>query len=168
MAYRLELMDRLSLSLPGKINFAFMFTSNSKPYLLYIEDDEEDVELLKYVLANTRYNFEVMHLPTGDEALNFLEQSKQYNRLPEMIFLDINLPRMDGKETLVCLKADKVIGKIPVTVLSTSNLDSDIRYFRKFHVPYIVKPGDVHRFKEELFEVMKGLAIDSSLPAPSA
>jgi two-component system, chemotaxis family, response regulator Rcp1 len=140
------------------INFEVMFLMNdSRPYFLYIEDDVEDVELLKHVLTDSVFDFNIIHLTTGVEALNFLQECKRYSRFPELIFLDVNLSKMNGKETLVCLKADKDIAKIPLTILSTSNLDTDISYFRKFHIPYIVKPGDVNRFKDELSEVMKGL-----------
>lgn len=130
---------------------------NNRPYILYIEDDAEDVELLRYTLNATPFSFDIVHMPDGTEALDFLENSKQYNRFPEIIFLDINLPKMDGKEILLCLKADKDISRIPMTVLSTSSLDSDIAYFKGFHIPYIVKPGDVDRFKDEVTEIMRGL-----------
>jgi CheY-like chemotaxis protein len=131
--------------------------NDSKPYFLYIEDDEEDVELLKYVLEGTQFDIEMIHRTNGVDALDFLEKCKLYNRLPELIFLDINLSKMDGRETLLCLKADKDIGRIPVTILSTSSLDKDVAYFRQFHVPYIVKPGDINRYKEEVIDVMKCL-----------
>lgn len=131
--------------------------NNNGPYILYIEDDAEDVELLKYALAGSPYAFDVVHIPDGPAALDFLEHSKLYNRFPEVIFLDVNLSKMNGKEILVCLKADKDISKIPLTIVSTSNLDSDIAYFRNFHVPYIVKAGDVNRFRDDVGEVMKGL-----------
>jgi chemotaxis family two-component system response regulator Rcp1 len=130
---------------------------NSRPYILYVEDDVEDVELLRYTLDETPFAFGITHITNGPEALDFLERCKQYNRFPEMIFLDINLSKINGKEVLICLKADKDIARIPVTVLSTSTLESDIAYFRKYHIPYIVKPGDVRKFKDEVSEVMKGL-----------
>jgi CheY-like chemotaxis protein len=131
--------------------------TNIRPYILYIEDDVEDVELLKYTLAETSFAFDIVHITNGPEALDFLDHSKHYNRLPEVIFLDVNLSKMDGKEILLCIKADKDIGRIPLTVLSTSSHDADIAYFRNFHVPYIIKPGDVNRFKEDLTDVIKGL-----------
>lgn len=134
-----------------------MLNLTDKPYVLYIEDDVEDVELLKHALEDSPFHFEIIHLSNGVEALDFLAKSKRYNRLPELIFLDVNLSKMDGKETLVCLKADYDLAKLSVVVLSTSNLDADINFFRKFHVPYIVKPGDIKRFREDLLEVLKGL-----------
>ena len=133
------------------------YSSNGRPYLLYIEDDAEDVELLKYTLTETPFAFDIVHISNGPEALDFLEHSKQYNRFPEVIFLDVNLPKMDGKEVLLCLRADKDIARIPLTVLSTSNNGSDINYFQDYKIPYIVKPGDVTRFKTEVVEVMRGL-----------
>ncbi|HEX6915457.1 MAG TPA: response regulator [Chitinophagaceae bacterium] len=129
----------------------------SRPYILYVEDDADDVELLQHALAGTEFDFQLVHHTNAVDALEFLERSKRFNRLPELIFLDINMARMDGRETLVCLKADKDIARIPLTILSTSTLDSDRNYFGRYHIPYIVKPGDVNQFKSELLEVMSGL-----------
>jgi CheY-like chemotaxis protein len=134
-----------------------MLNLTDKPYVLYIDDDVEDVELLKHALADTQFRFEIIHLSNGADALDFLAKSKRYNRLPELIFLDVNLPKMDGRETLVCLKADYDLAKLSIVVLSTSNRDADIKFFGKFHVPYIVKPGDINKFREDLVEVLKGL-----------
>jgi CheY-like chemotaxis protein len=131
--------------------------SNKGPYILYIEDNAEDVEILRSALEGTLYSFNIIHISDGLKALDFLEQSKQFNRFPEIIFLDVNLSKMNGKEVVVCLKADKDIARIPLTILSASNLDADIAYFRKFQVPYIIKQGDHRRFREEVIEVMKGL-----------
>ena len=131
--------------------------NNTRPYVLYIEDDVEDVELLKYTLTETPFAFDIVHMSNGPEALDFLEHSKLYNRFPEVIFLDVNLPKMDGKEILLCLKADKDIARIPLTILSTSNHEADVRYFHDFRIPYITKPGDVNKFKDDVVEVMKGL-----------
>jgi CheY-like chemotaxis protein len=141
-----------------------MLTPSGKSYILYVEDDVEDVELLKHVLDHTSFEIEVVHVPDGDKALRLLEAAKETHQFPEMIFLDINLPKLDGKETFVCLQADKAFARIPVVVLSTSNLSSDINYFQKFQIPYLVKPGDVNSFKESLIEVMNGvLPVDSYL-----
>jgi len=129
----------------------------SEPYFLYVEDDAEDVELLQHALSDSAYDLKIVNAKNGEEACSLLENSKDFSRLPEVIFLDVNMPRLDGKETLLCFKADKDIARIPVIVLSTSNREADMRYFKDFHVPYLVKPGDVKEFKENLHEVLKGL-----------
>jgi CheY-like chemotaxis protein len=137
---------------------------SGKSYILYVEDDIEDVELLKHVLDHTNFEIEVVHVPDGEKAMRLLEEAKETRQFPEMIFLDINLPKLDGKETFVCLQADKSFARIPVVVLSTSTMSSDVNYFSKFQVPYLVKPGDVNSFKENLIEVMNGvLPMDSYL-----
>lgn len=117
---------------------------------MYIEDDIEDVELLDHVFQELGIDIGLIHLPDGEKALDYLEHAKSLNRLPELILLDINMSKLNGKETFVCLQADKMFARIPKMVLSTSNLESDLNYFKKYMVPYINKPGDVNRFRDEL------------------
>ncbi len=130
---------------------------NPKPYVLYIEDDIEDVELLNFTLENSGAGFTVLHVNNGEEALRLLNDYKPFKPLPSLILLDINMSRLDGKETLVCLKADKDIAKIPVVVLTTSNDTKDISFFSRYDIPYIVKPGDVKQFREKLFSTLEML-----------
>jgi len=127
---------------------------SDKQYILYIEDDSEDVELLDHVLSHTSFNINVVNISDGAKALEFLERAKAVNRLPEMILLDINMSKLNGKETFVCLQADKIFARIPIAVLTTSSLDADVNYFKKYHIPYIIKPGDINKFKEELNNVL--------------
>jgi CheY-like chemotaxis protein len=136
-----------------------MLPESGKPFILYIEDDIEDVELLMHVLQHLNCDIEIVHMSDGIKALEFLEQSKQYRLMPEMILLDINMSKLNGKETFVCLQADKTFARIPVVVLSTSNLPEDINYFKKFSIPYIIKPGEINRFKEELSVVLEKLLV---------
>jgi two-component system, chemotaxis family, response regulator Rcp1 len=132
-----------------------MLEQSGKPLIIYIEDDIEDVELLKDVFDHIEFKCELIHFWDGVSALEFLEQSKNTRQLPDLILLDINLSKLDGKETFVCLKADKSLTRIPVVILSTSNLDTDVDYFKKYQVPYLIKPGDINRFKEEVSFVLK-------------
>lgn len=125
------------------------------PYLLYIEDDIEDVELLQHVLQHADLSVGIINMSDGVRALDFLEHAKAVSRLPDMILLDINMSKLDGRETFVCIKADKLLARIPIAILSTSNLGTDISYFKKYQVPYIVKPGDINRFKDEIANLVK-------------
>ncbi|MCE3283407.1 MAG: response regulator [Chitinophagaceae bacterium] len=131
--------------------------NESKPYFLYVEDDLEDLELLKHALAETQFDFDIIHVNDGDEACTYLESCKDFKRLPELIFLDVKMSRLDGKETFLCLKADRELARIPIVVLSTSNSEGIIKFFGQYHIPYIVKPGDMPLFRENLLEVLKGL-----------
>jgi len=127
------------------------------PYVLYIEDDIEDVELLNFTLENSGAGFTVVHVSNGEEALRLLNDFKPFKPLPALILLDLNMSRLNGKETLVCMKADKDIAKIPVVVLTTSNDKNDINFFSRYSIPYIVKPGDVIHFRKELFSTLEML-----------
>jgi CheY-like chemotaxis protein len=136
-----------------------MITPPERQYILYIEDDTEDVELLNYILDKTGFSIELLQMRNGADALDFLESAKLSNRLPELILLDINLPKLDGKETFVCLKSDKRLARIPVAVLSTSNYDGDMSYFKKYQVPYILKPGNIASFGEDIAGLLKTLLV---------
>ena len=131
--------------------------SLNNPYLLYIEDDNDDVELLRHALADTKFSFEIIAIPDGLEALKFLEMVKERNRLPEAILLDINLSRMDGKETFLCITKDKKLSRIPICIVSVSNTDTDRSYFAAHDIPFVTKPGNVQQFKDDIINAMKGL-----------
>ncbi len=140
---------------------------NPKPYVLYIEDDIEDVELLNFTLENSGAGFSVVHVSNGEEALKLLNDFKPFKPLPSLILLDLNMPRFDGKETLVCMRADKDIAKIPVVVLTTSNDKTDVSFFSNYSIPYIIKPGDVKHFRNELFSTLEMLLPAEIFPSRS-
>jgi CheY-like chemotaxis protein len=130
---------------------------SGKTRVLYIEDDIEDVELLKHVLLECESELEITHFSNGEAALDYLEKAKEFNRFPDIIFLDINMSRMNGKETLVCIKADKRMARLPIAILSTSTSDADKDYFRKLNIPYISKQGDLDSFERSILSVLKPL-----------
>lgn len=130
---------------------------SGKASILYIEDDFEDVELLKHVLRDVTSEIEITHFTNGETALEFLEKAKELNNFPDIIFLDINMSRMNGKETLVCIKADKRMARIPIAILSTSTSESDKSFFRKLNIPYISKKGDLDKLEEEILSVLQPL-----------
>lgn len=126
-------------------------------YALYVEDDPEDVELLKYTLDELKIQIPIIHVRNGVEALNSLNDWRAAGQLPSIILIDINMAKMDGKETLLCLRADPEIARIPILVLTVSRDKTDRTYFQRYDVPYVVKPGDVHRFRKDLREALEKL-----------
>lgn len=130
---------------------------SGKVSVLYIEDDIEDVELLKHVLRNFESAIEIIHFSNGEAALVYLEKAKEFNNFPDVIFLDINMSRMNGKETLVCIKADKRMARLPAVILSTSTSDADKDYFGKLNIPYISKQGDIDSFERSVLSVLQPL-----------
>ncbi|WP_109302585.1 response regulator [Aquimarina sp. AU474] len=105
---------------------------------LLIDDDE--IERLKFarVLQKNNYPYNIIEAKNGEEALDVLANKEQ---LPDIIFLDLNMPKMNGLEFLTALKSDDSLRYLPVVILSTSNNHQDLKEAYKIGAAgYIVKP----------------------------
>jgi CheY-like chemotaxis protein len=114
--------------------------SEKKARILYMEDDAEDVQILQEAIQSFGTPCEVLEARNGEEGLNLLFQLKQARSLPCAIVLDINMPRMNGKEAFQRIKADRDLATLPVLVFSTSTSDEDKHFFQGDKVEYISKP----------------------------
>jgi CheY-like chemotaxis protein len=96
--------------------------------ILMVEDDPADVRLTWEALKNNKVRIIMHDVPDGIEAMAFLRKEGPYARMPrpDLILLDLNLPRMDGREVLTELKSDSKLRRIPVIVLTTSQGEEDI------------------------------------------
>lgn len=96
--------------------------------ILLVEDDQGDVELTREGLAAGKMFVNLHTVDDGIKALRFLRREEPYADAvrPDIILLDLNLPRMDGRETLKQIKGDEQLRSIPVVVLTTSEADIDI------------------------------------------
>ena len=117
--------------------------------ILLIEDDEGDILLTKKALTSGKIFNSLSIAKNGLEALAFLRREGEHVNAPrpDLILLDLNMPRMDGRETLACLKEDESLRSIPVVVLTTSDADQDI--LQSYHLQascYIAKPIDMAQF----------------------
>jgi len=117
--------------------------------ILLIEDNPGDIRLTKEVLkeGNIRNNLNVVM--DGEEALLFLKKTGQYKEMltPDIILLDLNLPKKDGREVLGQIKEDPILKLIPVIVLTTSDAEKDILNTYARHANcYITKPVDFNQF----------------------
>ena len=113
-----------------------------KPYILLVDDDADDIMLLKEAIssANDYYNLQEAH--DGKIALDFL-RSKKKELLPCLIVLDINMPVLDGRELLAIMKSDEGLKDIPVIFFTTSSNPSDLKYAAKFNVALLTKPFNI-------------------------
>jgi CheY-like chemotaxis protein len=111
-----------------------------KHTILWADDDADDLSLMKEILLKHNRNYEIVEVSNGKEALDFLEQSLQTSTLPSLIILDINMPILDGKETLSIIKKIEGYKAIPVVVFTTSNSELDKMFCKKYHVEMITKP----------------------------
>lgn len=117
--------------------------------ILLVEDSPTDIELTLEALKEARLNNNVTVIENGVDAVRFLKKQGPYAQAPtpDLILLDLNLPRKDGHEVLAEIKADKALDVIPIVILTTSQQDEDIVKSYKLHANcYIVKPVDFDQF----------------------
>ena len=117
--------------------------------ILLVEDNAGDVRLTLEALKEGKVRNNLSVARDGVEALSFLKRDGSYAEAarPDLILLDLNLPRMDGRELLGHIKSDEDLKTIPVVVLTTSKAEEDIIRTYKLHANcYITKPVDLDQF----------------------
>ncbi len=119
--------------------------------ILLIEDSQADTELIRLALEAEKILVKLHVAKDGIEALDFLKRKGKYAMAirPDLILLDLNLPKKDGREVLAEVKSDPILGLIPVVVLSSSAAEEDIFKSYKLHAnAYIIKPIDFESFRK--------------------
>ena len=119
--------------------------------ILLVEDSPSDTELTVEALASAKVCNRLSVVEDGVKAMEFLRRQGSYANAtrPDLILLDLNLPRKDGREVLAEVKADKSLQSIPVVVLTTSQAEQDVLHAYSFHANcYITKPVDFRQFLE--------------------
>ena len=120
----------------------------TKSFLL-VDDDVDDALLFQEILENLNAPVAFQHAQNGVEAIDLLQ--KEVYTLPDVIFLDLNMPLMDGKECLVTLKSDERFKHLPVIIYTTSLQSSDIEEtIQKGAVCFIAKPTSINDLKRIL------------------
>lgn len=96
--------------------------------ILLMEDDPGDVELITEALRESSLPLAIAHVENGEEGMRYLRQETPYDTVgrPDLVLLDLNMPRMDGHEVLEAVKGDKALRAIPVIILTTSDAETDI------------------------------------------
>ena len=117
--------------------------------ILMVEDNPGDVDLVREALAENKVCNELQVAKDGAEAMAMLRREGTYAGAahPDLILLDLNLPKKDGREVLAEIKADQQLKRIPVVVLSTSKQDEDIlRAYNLNANCYVTKPVELDQF----------------------
>jgi two-component system, chemotaxis family, response regulator Rcp1 len=122
----------------------------SKPVqILLVEDNPGDVRLTIEALREGKVHNDLAVASDGEEALAYLRQTGKFADAPrpDVVLLDLNLPRKDGREVLAEIKADENLKRIPVVVLTTSRAEQDVLASYALHANcYITKPVDMEQF----------------------
>jgi CheY-like chemotaxis protein len=117
--------------------------------VLLVEDNPGDVRLTEEALKENKFYADLQVTKDGVEALRFLRQQGPYAdaRRPDLILLDLNLPRKDGRAVLAEIKSDSDLRRIPVVILTTSQAEEDILKTYDLHANcYVTKPVDLYQF----------------------
>lgn len=117
--------------------------------ILVVEDNPGDARLIREILNDNRMYTSLYIVSDGVEAMSFLHNEGQYSMVPrpDLIILDLNLPRKDGREVLAEIKADDDLLHIPIVIMTISQAEEDILKTYKLHANcYITKPIDLNEF----------------------
>lgn len=129
-----------------------MFDGRIRPLnVLLVEDNPGDVRLMREALRNGDATKKLDAVEDGEEALAYLHRRHPYTAAPkpDLIFLDLNLPKKDGREVLLEIKQDESLRRIPVVVLTTSEAERDISRVYELHANcYVKKPTDLDEYME--------------------
>jgi CheY-like chemotaxis protein len=112
--------------------------------ILLIEDDVDDIDLLREAFDMNNVDYQLDIVTEGDKAIPFLESTHE---LPDVIVMDLNLPKLHGREILSKINASSHLSSIPLVVLTTSSLQDDIKFSYSMGArQYITKPNTIDGF----------------------
>lgn len=146
-------------------------TNHHPVQILLVEDDEGDLLLTKKALATSRTPVNVSECNNGLEALASLRNQSPFELRPrpDLILMDLNMPMLDGRETLMEIKKDESIAAIPVVILTTSQSDLDVVNCYENHAScFITKPLDFSRYAETIRSITDFWLTMVQLPGNSA
>jgi CheY-like chemotaxis protein len=117
--------------------------------VLVVEDNLGDARLIKELLNGGDIQHQIHHVDDGVKAMDFLRRRGTYDESPrpDLVILDLNLPRKDGREVLAEVKTDPHLRSIPVVILTTSEAEEDVRNCYELHANcFVTKPADFDDF----------------------
>ena len=124
--------------------------------VLLVEDDPGDVLMTREAFADHKLRNVLHVVDNGADAMAFLRQQGPYADAPrpDLVLLDLNLPRMDGREVLAAVKQDEDLRSIPVVVLTTSEAEEDVLRSYQLHAnAYVTKPVDLDQFMNAVRQI---------------
>jgi CheY-like chemotaxis protein len=123
--------------------------------ILWADDDVDDLLLMREILLKHRKSYNIVEVKNGKEALDYLQKAQEDASLPSLIILDINMPVLDGKETLSIIKRTSAFQSIPVVVFTTSSSELDKLFCKKLDTEMITKPPDYKSLEKIVLKLLK-------------
>lgn len=118
--------------------------------MLLVDDNPADIDLMREILGSCKHHYHVHAVCDGEEAISFLHRRGKYSDAPapDLVILDLNLPRKDGRMVLKELKTDSLFSKIPIVVFTTSQASADIASSYELGANcYLRKPGNLNEYR---------------------
>lgn len=140
-------MEKSSRLLPA-------MSSNPKKFVLCVDDDLDDRLVICEAIRDIDPSLQVIEARNGVEANQFLQQAKSTGDFPCLVILDINMPLMDGKETLRQIKQDEILKTLPVVFFSTSSNPRDQSFSSEYGVEFVTKPANYHSIVSTIKEIL--------------
>jgi CheY-like chemotaxis protein len=132
----------------------------SKQTIIWVDDDPDDIYLIRQVLKESQYDVNLVNLQNGKEVIDMLSSTPR-PEFPCLIVLDINMPVMDGKQTLSFLKRNKEMNSIPVVMFSTSDSPTDKMFCQHFGSQLITKPSTYTALKHSVESLLKRCTVSA-------
>lgn len=144
-----------------------MKSPSSPPHFLLVEDEDDHAELVRMAMTRSTVPFTMHRVADGIEALGYLQRADKYHeaRRPDVILLDLKMPKMNGHELLSKIKADPSVSTIPVVILTTSASAPDRNKAYQLHAnSFVSKPVDFAQFLQVIHELLTYWTVWNLLP----
>lgn len=122
--------------------------------ILCVDDDEDDLFFIKEIIQSQGHSLAIREASNGVDALNYLQDAREMGLLPCLIIMDMNMPRMDGRQAITRIKEDEVLATIPIVVFSTSSNAAHRNFFESQGIRFITKPFDYKVFTAEIINLL--------------
>lgn len=130
--------------------------------ILFVDDDPDDLEFYGESMRNLHPALVIEEARSGLKALEYLGSAKQNELLPCLIVMDVNMPIMGGKETLLEIKKDKALQHIPIVIFSTASNPREKEYFQDFDVDFYTKPCTFSEMQSIAIKLLSYCAVTST------
>jgi len=122
-------------------------TTPPKHLVLYADDDKDDIILVEEAFSTTTDNIELITAYDGADAIQYLEGLSHFDPNPCLIILDVNMPRINGREALLRIRQMERFNKIPVVLFTTSSMPHDKNFAQKYNAGFVTKPLNTEQMK---------------------
>lgn len=125
-----------------------------QPIILWADDDLDDIAIMRDVMFGIDNNHDIKEVDNGRKVLDYLDHAKHTDNYPCLIVLDMNMPILSGRDTLIIIKNNPDFKDIPVVVFTTSNSNLDRMFCERYGVEMITKPVTYSSLKDTIQQLL--------------